>query len=390
MHFNYTALETVVSNESAAVALPLLVERLNARRVFLVSSASLAEATDDLLFIRDALGSRCVGMSTGIRAHTPREDVLTVLAEVRASNADLLVSLGGGSIIDGCKAIQLALEHGLETAEQLQDFAQRADGTRGARAGNDSFYAKQSNIRQIAIPTTLSGAEFSCNAGVLDTEQNAKEGYRSASLCPKIVIHDPQLTRHTPQWLFLSTAIRALDHAVEGFCSKHSSPYHDGHFLHAMTLFQEALPRCVSNPDDEAARALAQQAVWLACCGLGSVSHGASHGIGYILGSLCGIPHGYTSCVMLPAVLEWNGSVLSERGAQIASALGRPELSPAQAVKSLIKQLSLPVCLQALGVQKDSLEQIAARALQHPVVGKNPKPLHTVEQVTEILELAWD
>ena len=71
-------------------------------------------------------------------------------------------------------------------------------------------------------------------------------------------------------------------------------------------MFASSLPSVKSNPADFDARSLNFQAVWLACCGLGTVSLGASHGIGYILGSLCCVPHGYTSCVMLPSVLAWN------------------------------------------------------------------------------------
>jgi alcohol dehydrogenase class IV len=260
------------------------------------------------------------------------------------------------------------------------------------------LFSEHSKIRQIAVPTTLSGAEFSNNAGVLDRSRSAKEGYRGTDLCPQCIIYDPELAVHTPQWLWLSTAIRSLDHAIEGFCSPETNPFLDGHFLHAMKLFAESLPLTRADSHDLHARTLNQQAVWLACCGLGTFVHGASHGIGYILGSLCGVPHGHTSCVMLPAVLQWNAEQFADQQDPIIQALGnsgnRPEqgseTSAGAAVKSLVGKLGLPTTLKQVGVNPDQLNEIADRAIQHPVVRSNPRKLESAEQVREILELAWN
>lgn len=389
MEFRYTHLERVITGADLDKNLPDLLDELGAKKALLVASASLARVTDDFQQLRDKLGSRCAGLCTDIRSHTPREDVLAAAELARETEADLLVAIGGGSVIDACKAVQLLLDQDLKDKDELLLYAQRADGSRGQRAGDDSLFAGQPKIRQVAVPTTLSGAEFSNNAGVLDTERSAKEGYRAPGLCPQVIVYDPNLAQHTPQWLWLSTAIRSLDHAVEGYCSADTTPYYDGHFLHAMRLFKESLPACLCNELDAEARSLNQHAVWLACCGLGSVSHGASHGIGYILGSYCSVPHGYTSCVMLPAVLAWNESVLGSRQYDIAAALGMPDTTAAKAVATLIAELGLPETLADVGVKEEQLEEIAARAIRHPVVRRNPRPLESAEQVGEILELAW-
>lgn len=389
MEFRYTALERVITDADAAEILPRVMTELGVSRALLVASGSLAKSTDDFAELRSALGARCVGLCSSIRAHTPREDVLAAAQLAREKNADLLIALGGGSIIDACKAIQLIIDQDLQGVADLLHYAQRSDGTRGPRVGDDSLFSSKPRIRQIAIPTTLSGAEYSNNAGVLDTRAAAKEGYRAPNLCPQVIIYDPALCAHTPEWLWLSTAIRSLDHAIEGYCSSESTPYLDGHFLHAMRLFKQSLPAVHGDPADLAARDLNQQAVWLACCGLGTVAHGASHGIGYILGSYCGVPHGHTSCVMLPAVLAWNTSTLSERQGGIAQALGIPGSSASAAVATLITELGLPTTLAQLGVKEEQLDAIANRAIAHPVVRKNPRPLQSAAQVREILDLAW-
>ena len=117
MDFNYSALETVVVEKSVNTELPRLADKLSAERVFLFASSSLSKATDGFAELRVALGNSYVGLFNKIGSHTPRDDVLAALLEVKKSNADLLVSLGGGSIIDACKAVQLALDQNVSSDE---------------------------------------------------------------------------------------------------------------------------------------------------------------------------------------------------------------------------------------------------------------------------------
>lgn len=389
MEFNYSALETVTVGESINTELPRLAESLSADRLFLFGSSSLSSATNGFAELKANLGNKCVGLFDTVGTHTPREDVLSALGKVRDADADLLVALGGGSIIDAAKAVQLALDQDVRSATDLLKYAQRSDGTRGEKYGDFSLFEGGSKIRQIAVPTTLSGAEHSNNAGVLDSELAAKEGYRGIDLCPQCIVYDPQLAIHTPQWLWLSTAIRSLDHAIEGLCSPETNAFLNAHFLQAITMFATSLPAIKNDPSDLTARAQNFQAVWLACCGLGNVSHGASHGIGYILGSYCGVPHGHTSCVMLPAVLQWNSVEFSKKHEAIAGALGKKEVPAHETVKELVSNLGLPTSLQDVGVNYDQLDEIARRAIKHPVVKKNPRKLTSPSQVREILEFAW-
>lgn len=389
IEFNYSALETVLIDAPLTETLLQQVEEQGFRSVFLLASNSLTSACEQFAELRGKLGNRSVGLFHDIAAHTPRSDVMRALKAARKADADLLVAMGGGSIIDACKVIQLAMDQNINTESELLEYAQFSDGTGGAKSGDLSLFSNPSAIRQIAVPTTLSGAEFSNNAGVLDPKTSAKEGYRGVDICPQTIIYDPSLSLHTPEWLWLSTAIRSLDHAVEGYCSADTHAFFDGHFLHAMKLFAHSLPECKNDPACLSARSMNQQAVWLACCGLGTVSHGASHGIGYILGSLCGVPHGYTSCVMLPAVLEWNSKENAVRQEAIAHALGTAEISAAESVKILVSKLGLPTTLREVGVELQQLPTIAERAIKHPVVKNNPRRIKDSDQLMEILRLAW-
>ena len=392
IRFDYFSLDSVRAGFSVNQALPELVKQHGASRIFIVASASLAKQcghfSDLKAAIEDTNAGSQVEVFCGIRAHTPREDVLAGLAAARKLDADLLVAIGGGSVIDAVKVIQLAMDQAVTTGEELLAYAQGSRG-RGSKVGDLSYFSKPARIRQIAVPTTLSGAEFSNNAGVLDTELASKEGYKAPQLCPSAIIYDPTLALLTPQWLWFSTAIRSLDHAIEGYCSADCHPYLGSQFLAGITLLASSLPSAYEDQKSTAARLSNQTGVWLSCCGLGTISHGASHGIGYILGSLCGLPHGITSCLMLPAVLEWNVSINSVEQADIANALGRPDIPAHQAVKLLISALGLPTSLEAAGVQLSQLEMIAEKSFSHPVVKKNPRAIACPDHVMEILQLAW-
>jgi maleylacetate reductase len=115
---------------------------------------------------------------------------------------------------------------------------------------------------------------------------------------------------------------------------------------------------------------------------------GASHGIGYLLGTLHGVPHGYTSCVMMPAVLKWNASVNGTKVADIAAALGKPNSSASDAVRSLLQSLGLPNRLGDVGVKESDIPRIAGYAARHPVVRSNPRKIESASDAEEILRLA--
>src|SRR5262249_39759365 len=149
------------------------------------------------------------------------------------------------------------------------------------------------------------------------------QSYRHPLLVPRIVILDPAPTVHTPLWVWLSTGIRALDHATEGLCSSVSNPVSDAYYVQALKLLSTSLPRVKRNPRDLDARLDCQIATWLSTAGRhGGVQMGASHAIGHALGATCGVPHGYTSCVMLPHVLRYNRPANAGRQGLVAEAMG--------------------------------------------------------------------
>ena len=375
-HIVFGKMEEVIYGRPAAEAAAELVQRHGAERVFLMVSGTLNRKTDEIEKLRRALGNKCVGTFDAMPAHSPRSAIIAAATQAREARADLIVTLGGGSITDAAKAVQLCLANDVTTVEGM-------DGIRGTAE------MKPPTVRQISIPTTLSAGEFSAMAGVTNEATRVKEMFRHPLTVPQAVILDPEVTRHTPMWLFLSTGIRAVDHCVEGICSNESTEFSNASALHGLSLLACGLPRVKDNPDDMAARLDCQTGSWLSMAGLAAgVPMGASHGIGYVLGAVFDVPHGHTSCIMLPAVMRWNKSANAAKQAAVAAAMGHPGREAGDVLDDFIRGLGMPRSLGEVKIGKESFERIATQAMGTPWVPRNPRPIPGPAEVREILELA--
>jgi maleylacetate reductase len=372
----FSRMEEVAWGKPAAETVAALAEKRGAERVFLMVSGTLNRTTDEIDKLRRALGNKCVGTFDRMPAHTPRSAVIAATDQAREARTDLIVTLGGGSITDGAKAVQLCLANDIRTPEAMD----------AVRAPN---LVKPPTVAQISVPTTLSAGEFSHISGVTDERTKVKELFRHADIVPRAVVLDPAVTRHTPQWLWLSTGIRAVDHCVEGICSNEATPYGDASALHGLSLLARGLPRVKANPQDLEARLDCQLGSWLSMAPLvAGVPMGASHGIGYVLGAVFDIPHGHTSCIMLPSVMRWNKSANGSRQAMVAAAMGQPAADAGDVLDAFIRGLDMPRSLHEVKVGREHFDRIARQAMGTPWVPRNPRPIPGAEQVKEILELA--
>ena len=378
-------MDDVVFGRPAAESVATAALRLGAERAFLMVSGTLNRTTDEIDKISRALGNRCAGIFDRMPPHTPRHAVIAAAAQARRAGADVIVTIGGGSITDGAKAVQLCLANDVTTPEELDAYrpVKGADGTLGPPP------CKAPTVRQISVPTTLSAGEFSAIAGVTDERIKVKELFRHPGIIPATVILDPAITVHTPEWLFLSTGIRAVDHCVEGICSNEAHPFADAQALRGLSLLARGLPRVKSDPTDLQARLDCQLGSWLSMGPLASgVPMGASHGIGYVLGALFDIPHGHTSCIMLPAVMRWNKPTNTERQAMVAAAMDHAGEDAGDVLDRFIAGLGMPRSLAAVNVGTESFTGIAQQAMGTPWVPRNPRRIEGPAQVLEILELA--
>ena len=344
----WTSQERVVHGKPAAEAVRAEIERVGAKRVLLLTTRSLAESR----VVRDvtsALGDRCAGRFSDIRAHSPREAVIAGAALAREAEADHLLAIGGGSVIDATKTMLLALWRDVRDIDGLSTLAHKR--------GTPSLKALDSDrMRMTAVPTTLSAAEFTSSAGVTDVQRKVKLSFTHPRMAPIAAILDPAATLETPMELLLSTGMRAMDHAVERWCSVRPHPLADGLALQAMQMLATNLPQIKARPDDLEPRLNCQLAAWLTQVSAApGVPNGASHGIGYILGGYAGVPHGITSCISLAATLQWNEPVNAERQSAIAEKLGRPGERPCDVMRDFVKSLGLPLRLRDVGIDRKSV-----------------------------------
>ena len=384
--FNITQHERIVFGVPAGEAVVAEAERIGARRVFVTSTRSLAQKENGpLQRLEKALGARHVGTHATIRSHSPREDVVAGANAAREAKADLLVAVGGGSVIDATKGMLLCLWMGLDSPAAMEPYCLGFERTRYS-----ALALPADPIRMIAVSTTLSASEFTENAGITQSATNTKQSFRHRLFAPRVVVLDPGSTLDTPDWLLFCTGIRSVDHACENYCNAKANLATEALSLQGLKLLSRALPAIKRHPHERGPRLEAQIGMWQAIAPSASgVPTGASHGIGYALGATFGVPHGHTSCVMLHAVLKWNAAVNAERQKALSEAMGAPGRPASDLVRELVAGLDQPTTLRAVGIKRENLDEIARRALSYHPVQVNPRPIKTTEDVKEILELAW-
>ncbi|MGR3321195.1 MAG: iron-containing alcohol dehydrogenase [Pseudooceanicola sp.] len=380
----------VVAGPGALGTLGTHLERLGAARAFLLTGRSLAEGTPLVDRAREAGAGRIGGVFPRISAHTPLSDLVAALDAARDAGADAIVSLGGGAVMDAGKYAVTCLSLGLDSAESIRAFlaAQKPDPA-----------PIPGMLPQIAIPTTASAAEFTRVAGILDEEARAKRRLDHPQIVPDVIIQDPEAVLHTPPDLWLSSAVRTLDHAVEGLYGPRATPWSDAMGKEAIRLLARGLPACHAAPDDLAAIADVQAATWLgASCG-NTAGTGLSHGLGYLLGAKFGVPHGHCSCVTLRHVAEWMRPAAEGPLAEVARALkpslaSVPEAEAADAapalVGALIGGLGQPVRARDVGVpDRTALLALAPAVLRLPHVPGSPRQPRNEDEARELLDAMW-
>lgn len=318
--FTYSNPRVIHWGAGSVAQLRAELERLETQRVALVTTRSLLDSLNRLPF--EASVTVVVGQ------HAPMSQIREGAEDVGLAGARAIVSFGGGSVIDAAKIVSVGL----------------ANTNRPA-------------IPHIAIPTTLSAAELAPGAGYTN-DSGDKAGMRDPRLMPAAVIYDAELTLTTPMDLWLSTGIRALDHAVEGFLADGDHPYNDVMALEAIRRLFDSLPRAKQAPNDVKVRTENQLAAWFSFTLPGASAAGLSHTMGKQIGARHGIPHGVTSCLLVPHVMRYLARSMPDRTAALPS----PD-----EVSTLISSLGLPQHIAAYGIGEPELKRAA-----NELAGKYP------------------
>src|SRR5437879_3453411 len=379
--YQYPAMDSVIYGKPAAEALREEAERLDARRVFLIASRTLNSKTDEIEKIRKSLSDRYAGTFDGIPQHTTREVVVQTAREAKQAGADLVVAVGGGSVVDAAKIVLMCMEHEIFEQDGLDGF----ETTPERRFGG----FRNPKVRMIAIPSTLSGGEYNSGTLVTDARRKLKQIFNHPMMMPRSIILDPAITKYTPEKLWLGSGTRAMDHGIEAICSSRPNVLVDAVCQQGLRYLHDGLLRTKDNPNDEAARLSCQLGSWMSAFGLQSrVPMGASHAIGHVLGGTCDVPHYFCTAVMSPGVLRYNRPATAEAQKMVAEALRSPGKDASEAFAAFIAKLGLPRRLSDVGVHEDRFALIANNAMLSIFTRSNPQPIREAGDVVQILKFA--
>lgn len=350
-------LEKVIFGRGKVAVLGDELARLGGRRTIIATGRSLG-ASPILDRVKAAMGDRFVGVFSHTAQHGADDSAELLATEMRRLDVDSIVSLGGGSPNDTAKVAVAAVLSG-RTVEDMatSDILSVVDLGPVSR-----------DIPHIALPTTLSAGEYSYGGGATNAD-----GIKGAVLNPRlevrVIINDPDLTVETPDILWASTGIRALDHMVEAFYSQHAQSFTDALATRGVNLLLNHLPPSLPASEEERLghRGHCQTAAFLSNYAAINTRYGLSHAIGHKIGPKWAIPHGVTSGISLPHAMRFMASRVPERFEGLAFALGvnfdqdTPNAGAAACiaeVEQFIDSFGLPRSLSAVGVCKDQLAEV--------------------------------
>ncbi len=380
LNFNYFAPTKVIFGEGSVAELPMEVKALGSK-AFLVTDPGLIE-TGLVDQVKETLGDLLVGLY----ADVPQDSGMTVVDKgaerALAAGADVLVSLGGGSVIDTAKGMCIVMKEG----SSLRDFQGMQMLTRP-------------QTPHVVIPTTAgTGSEVTSGAVVLDPEQGQKIIIFEYFNTPRTAILDPRMTVKLPAGLTASTGMDAMTHAVESYVAQARNPISDSAALHAIKLIVKYLPAAVENGANLMARGQMQIAALLAGWAFSNAMVGLVHAMAHSLGAICRIPHGLANGILLPHVMSYNLDEIPELTADIAEAMGVPiqDMDTFSAAKAAVdtmqtfaKSIGLNQRLRDLGVDANLLKDCAALSMSDGSIVYNPKIVTDAQEVLNVYLKAY-
>jgi maleylacetate reductase len=304
-----------------------------------------------------ALASRLpvAAVYDGVRSHAPVETVAEAAALAASESVDGLVALGGGSAIDTCKAVTVALLDGRPT------------------------------LRTIAVPTTYAGAEWTPHFGVRDEAARAKTGGSHEAARPVAAIYDPELTRDLPPQVTAGTAMNALAHCAEALYVKGRTERGDRHAYCGARAISYALPIVLADRASLYGRTRLLEGAMRAAWALGEAGLALGHAMAQALGGRYGLPHGALNAICLPAALRFNEPEVPDAIGRFSEAMG---VVDATGRVEELARLGGFGRLRELGVPRDEIPVVAELAASRPGARANPRPA-SADEIAELLLSVW-
>ncbi|MGP9557836.1 iron-containing alcohol dehydrogenase [Psychrobacter sp. AOP7-A1-24] len=354
-------------------------EKLNCKKIFIVTD-SILEKIGVVDQVTKPLQSKGIEVKifTEVQPNPTVGNVNAGLAELKSFDADLMISLGGGSVHDCAKAIALVATNG----GKIEDYE-----------GLDQ--SKKPQLPLVSINTTAGTAsEMTRFCIITDENTHVKMAIVDTNVTPILSINDSGIMSNMPAGLTAATGMDALTHAVEAYVSTGASPITDACAVKAIELIATSLPTAVKEPKNMVARENMAYAQFLAGMAFNNASLGYVHAMAHQLGGMYDLPHGVCNALLLPHVEAFNESAATERLNTVGKILNDNNSDLAgsntiDAIKKLADIVNIPKSLKELGVKRKDFDELATNALKDVCGLTNPiQASH--EQIVGIFENAFE
>lgn len=319
-----------------------------------------------------------------VKANPTIANVQNGVNAYKASGADFIVALGGGSSIDTAKGIGIVVNN--------PEFAD-------VRSLEGVADTRHKAVPTFALPTTAgTGAEVTINYVIIDEEATKKMVCVDPNDIPTVALIDPELMYSMPKGLTAATGMDALTHAIESYITPGAWTMSDMFELQAIEMIAQNLKKAVDNGNDTEAREAMSQAQYIAGMGFSNVGLGIVHSMAHPLGAHYDTPHGVANALLLPYVMEYNAeSPAAPKYINIAKAMGvntegmtqeEGVKAAVEAVRQLSVSINIPQKLHEIGVKEEDLHQLAIDAFNDVCTGGNPRPT-SVEEIEALYHKAF-
>lgn len=363
-YYEYYNPVKILSGRQALDNIPYELEILGCRRPIVITDKGVVEAGLIKIVLDAWAGSNLV--VGALFDETPPDSSNAVVNQVagiyRTNNCDSIVAIGGGSVLDTAKGVNIVIT---EETDDLMRFVGAERLTKRMRPF-------------IAVPTTSgTGSEVTMVAVIANLEKKCKMAFTSYMLFPDVAVLDPRMTITVPPRITAATGMDALTHAIEAYSCLQKNPLSDAYAFKAVDLIRQYLIRVVRNGKDEEARMAMANASLLAGCAFSNSMVGIVHSIGHACGGVCSVPHGVAMAILLPWGMEYNMKECAGYYAELLLALAGPEVYARTAsekragesvaairqMNSTLNQLTgMPITLKDAGVKREQMEEIAQTA----------------------------
>lgn len=363
--------ETAYFGAGARMELPAIVERLNSTKALVVTDPGLI-ACGVAKMVTDVLDAASIPYEifSEVKPNPTITNVNAGIKAYKASGADFIIAIGGGSAIDTAKAVGIVINN--------PEFADIVSLEGCAPT-------KHKSVPVVALPTTAgTAAETTINYVIIDEAKQKKMVCVDPNDIPVVAVIDAELMMSLPRGLTASTGMDALTHAIEGYITLGAWEMSDMFEIEAIRMIAKHLPTAVEHPSDATAREGMALAQYIAGMAFSNVGLGLVHGMAHPMGSLFDIPHGVANALLLPTIMEFNKPYCLDKYPRIAEAMGvdtagmsNDEAAKAavDAVKALSIKVGIPQHLSEIGIKETDIPALADQALADVCTPGNPRPV---------------